>query len=195
MRSPTRMIRPVFISAGMSLLAASLGLAAEFSADFVEVQGPKTSSGKLYMKGQKTRREITQGNQGIVITRPDKDVMWILNPATKTYSEMSGIADMVAAASDPDAALKGLGDRKLVGQETINGYLCDKYAFTFHDSSMGTQYQWISKKLNLMIKMASEGSTVFKMATEMRNIKEQPVPDSLFELPAGYTKVEEPGFK
>jgi hypothetical protein len=46
------------------------------------------------------------------------------------------------------------GIRKLVGEETINGYLCDKYAFTYHDKSMGTQYQWISKKLKVMIKIA-----------------------------------------
>jgi len=86
------------------------------------------------------------------------------------------------------------GIRKLVGEETINSYLCDKYAFTYHDKSMGTQYQWISKKLKVMIKIDSKGSP-FKMSSEYKNIKEESVPDSLFELPAGYTKISKPGLK
>jgi len=101
---------------------------------------------------------------------------------------------LVLDDADIAAALKDLGERKLVGEESINGYLCDKYAFTYHDKSMGTQYQWISKKLKVMIKMDSEGSP-FKMSTEFKNIKEESVPDSLFELPAGYTKISIPGLK
>lgn len=178
----------------VSLLAGALCLAAEFSADFAEVKGPRTSSGKLYMKGTKVRREVTQGNTGIMISRPDKDVIWNLNPAGKTYLEMTGIGNMPTSDADIAAALKDLGERKLVGEESINGYLCDKYAFTYHDKSMGTQYQWISKKLKVMIKMDSEGSP-FKMSTEFKNIKEESVPDSLFELPAGYTKISIPGLK
>ncbi len=45
-----------------------------------------------------------------------------------------------------------------------------------------------------MIKMDSEGSP-FKMSSEYKNIKEESVPDSLFELPAGYAKISIPGLK
>jgi hypothetical protein len=59
---------------------------------------------------------------------------------------------------------------------------------------MGTQYQWVSKKLKILIKMESEGSPL-KMSTEYKNIKEESVPDSVFEVPAGYTKTVIPGLK
>jgi hypothetical protein len=39
-----------------------------------------------------------------------------------------------------------------------------------------------------VIKMQSEGA--YKTLTEYKSIKEAPVPDSMFELPAGYKKVE-----
>lgn len=184
----------IFKAGVISFLAGALGLAAEFSADFVEVKGPQTSSGKLYMKGTEVRREVTQGRTGITISRPDKDVIWILNPASKTYMEMSGVGNMPTSDADIAEALKGLGERKLVGEETINGYACDKYVFTYHDKSMGTQSQWVSKKLKIAIKMESEGSP-FKMSSEYKNIKEGSVPDFLFELPAGYTKTVIPGRK
>lgn len=177
--------------AAAAVLAGALSFAAEFSADFVDVKGPQTSSGKLYMKDTKVRREVTQGRPSITISRPDKEVMWILNPANKTYFEMPNVGKE-AANMDVNEALKGLGERKLVGEETVNGYPCDKYVFVYNDKSMGTLNQWISKKLKIAIKMESEGSP-YKMVTEYKNIKEGPIADSIFDLPAGYTKINLPG--
>ncbi len=183
-----------FLLGAVGFLAGTLCLAAEFSADFTEVRADRTSSGKFYMKVGKIRREVIVGKPGILITRPDKNVVWMLNPAAKTYVEIPGIGDELAATADAQAAAKKLGEKKLVGEETVNGYVCDKYAFVFNDKAMGTQYQWISKKLRIVIKMESEGSR-FKSSREYTNIKEESVPDSVFDLPPEYTKISLPGLK
>jgi hypothetical protein len=167
----------------VGLLAGRTCLAAEFSADFVDVKGPKTEAGTLYMKGDKVRRDVTQGTPTIVIYRPDKNLLWTLNPADKTYFEVLGVSIVL---TDADlTALKAAGSIKLVGDETINGYLCEKYA---SNSARNAFSYWESKKLKVVIKMQSEGA--YKTLTEYKSIKEAPVPDSMFELPAGYKKVE-----
>ncbi len=183
-----KMFARMFTISAAGVLSGALCLAAQFSADFVEVRGPKTTAGKLYMKDGKVRREFTQGKTSIMISRPDKDVIWDVNLANKTYLELPGVGGMPTSISEIQAALKGLGELKLVGEETVNGYPCDKYAFTYHDKSMGMMYQWIAKKFQLAIKMETQGSPA-KMSSEFKNIKEEPVPDSLFELPSGYTRI------
>lgn len=165
------------------LLAGTACLGAEFSADFVDVRGPKTESGKLYIKGEKVRREVTQGTPVISISRPDKNVLWTLNPADKTYFEVPALA--ITLTESDWADLKASGSLKLVGEETINGYPCDKY--TSGSSSNAFSY-WESKKLKVVIKTQSEGT--YKTLTEYKSIKEEAVPDSTFELPAGYRKVD-----
>ena len=173
------------------LVGQSLAIAAEFSADFVEKRFGQTNTGKVCVKGLKVRREVTQGpHKSITIARMDKIVVWMLHPAQKTYMEMAG-AHKEAAYMDPKKAaqqLKNLGDLKLVGKETVNGYPCDKYAFTFRDKSVGKQYQWYSPKLKTMLKVEQK-SPKFSMYMEYKNIKERRVADSLFEIPKGYKKM------
>ncbi len=189
-----RVLPRMFTICCVGFLAGAVCLAAEFSADFVEIRGSRTSSGKFFMKDGKIRREVTEGKPGILISRPDKNVVWMVNPVNKTYVELPGIGDEAAALSEAQSAAKKLGDRKLVGEESINGYACDKYAFVFNDKALGTQYQWVSKKFKIPIKLESEGAR-FQMSREYKNIKEESVPDSLFDLPAGFTKVALPALK
>ena len=193
MRSMTTAVSWIFGIAAAGLMAG-VCLGAEFAADFAEVKGPKTSAGKIYFKDGKVRREVTQGKPAMLIYRPDKDVMWDLNLATKTYLELPGMGHMPTTIPEIQSALKGLGEFQLVGEETINGYPCDKYLFTFNDKSTGTSNTWVSKKLQIAIKTESQGSA-YKVLTEYKNIREGAVSDSLFELPGGYAKITVPGMK
>jgi len=195
--------RPIWARSRLELIAMvsllALGgaaRAADFSADFTEKTGPVAKSGKVYVKGLKVMREETQGRQRhATIIRMDKKLVWILNPADKTYMEIAGAGKEAAAmSSDPKAlaALKRLGERKRVGTETVNGYVCDKYAFIYRDKSMGTQYQWVSTRLKVPIRIEHK-SPRFSMLIEYKNIKEGKVADSIFEIPKGYRKVSVPG--
>jgi len=166
--------------------------AAEFSADFVNVQGTQRSSGKTYVKGSKSRMEITEGPQkSITIVRGDKETVWVLDPTRKTYMEMANLGSAFAPGPEAEKKLEELGERKLVGKETVNGYLCDKYDFVYKDKSLGTQTHWMSRKLGVMIKMEHKNPD-YPMSMELKNIKRGGVSDSLFELPAGYKKLEIP---
>jgi outer membrane lipoprotein-sorting protein len=173
---------------------ASSSIAAEFSADLLLKQGGETMTGKVYVKGDKTRQEfVQQGQKQITILRPDKGVMWVLMPAEKIYMEMS---NQEGAAYDPqlDQNIKDKAQTKFLGKETVNGYECDKYQYIYHDTSMGTSTQWVSKKLNYPIKSEYKSPSGY-MLTEYKNIKEGNVQNSLFEVPGDYALMSLPGMR
>jgi outer membrane lipoprotein-sorting protein len=184
----------LFIAAASVLVLAQVAVAAEFSADMVQTMGSRSSTGKVYVKGDKIRNETTQGPQkATVIVRMDKRVVWMLHPEQKAYMEMQAGKQQPRPLNDPkwQTEMKKLGTLTRAGQETVNGYPCDKYVLVYRDKTMGTQYQWISKKLKFPIKIETKGSR-FSMVMEYKNIKERRLADSLFEVPAGYKKMSMP---
>jgi outer membrane lipoprotein-sorting protein len=178
----------IFVFCGSSI-------AAEFSADLFLKHGGETMTGKVYVKGDKTRQEfVQQGQKQITIMRPDKGVTWLLMPAEKIYMEMS---NQEGAAYDPQLdqnIIKDKAEIKLLGKETINGYVCDKYQYIYRDTSMGTATQWVSKQLNYPIKSEYKSSSGY-MLTEYKNIKEGNVQNSLFEVPGDYALMSLPGMR
>ena len=170
---------------------AALALAAEFSADMVHKMGAMTKEGKVYVKGTKMRTESGMG-QGITIVDGDTGTVWVLQPAQKMYMEMKKGATQPMQTTQSDEELAKVADKKFLGTETVNGYQCEKYLYTYRDKALGTMTMWVATKLGHAIKMvhqSPEGESSF----EYRNIKEGGVADSLFQVPAGYTKMEMPG--
>ena len=176
------------------LLAITLALpgwtlAAEFSAQMI-ARNPDLgeTQGKIYIKGDKIRQEFGPGEEAhISILRPDIQVVWMVMPGQKMYMEMpltpQATGKMMQMPRD-EARMK------LLGTETVNGYATDKYETVARDNGKSSQYYlWVAKKLGLPIKMTSPDDS-FSM--EYQNIKEGGVPDSLFEIPAGYQKMTIP---
>jgi len=183
--------RSLFIAGASVLVAAQVAVAAQFSADMVQSAGGHSVAGKVYVKGDKIRNEMTQGPQkATVIVRMDKRVVWMLQPAQKTYMEMSLPKNQPLPLNDTKwlAEMKKLGTLTRDGQETVNGYPCDKYVLVHRNKAMGTQYQWISKRLRFPIKIETRGAR-YPTVIEYKNIKEGKIADSLFEVPAGYKKM------
>ena len=114
-------------------------------------------------------------------------------PAEKIYMEMSS---QESAAHDPqsDPNIKDKAQIKKLGKETVNGYVCDKYQYSYHDTSLGTVTQWISKKLNYPIKTEVKSSSWY-MLIEYKNIQKGNVKDSLFEVPGDYALMSVPGMR
>jgi outer membrane lipoprotein-sorting protein len=184
----------VLVCAAVIFVFAGSSIAAEFSADLIFKQGGTTSTGKVYIKGDKMRREfMQQGQKQIIIVRPDKGLMWILMPAEKIYMEMSS---QESGAYDPtlDQDIQNKAEIKLLGKETINGYVCDKYLYSYHDTSMGTTTQWVAKKLNYAIKSEYKSSSG-NILVEYKNIKEGNVQNSLFDVPGDYMLLSVPGMR
>ena len=77
-----------------------------------------------------------------------------------------------------------------MGSETIDKHPAKKYEVTYTESGKKTRmYQWMATDINFPVKMAAvDGS----WSVEYRNIKMGSQPDSLFEVPAGYSKMDMP---
>jgi len=177
-----------------ALAFVTLAAAAELSADIAGTVNGQAITGKFYVKGSNVREEVSMPSEKmIMISRPDKKIAWMIYPTQKTYMEMTGkVPDAKALANQ--AVPKGMGTRKLVGKEKVNGYLCDKYVVTSTGKGAGTLTQWISPKLGVPVKMAQSGGN-HPMMIEFKNIKEGGVANSLFAPPKGYKKTEMPAMQ
>jgi hypothetical protein len=187
-----------------ALSVAAVASAAEFSADLTRTENGKVVKSRHYRKGVMVRDEDTA--KGIVqIIRPDKHVSWIIVPNGKLYFEQALPANAGTKSTVrqwADLAKTNKDVRKL-GTETVDGYTCDKYTLTRQvnlnamtkghakggKSVAVTVYAWLSPQLDQEVKVFSESSQGTSSA-ELTNIKEQKLPASLFEVPAGYTKHE-----
>jgi len=172
--------RIVFALALCSLIGSSLSIAAEFSADFV-VQTPdeEDMTGKIFVKGDKVRHEMkAEGEEQTMIVRPDKGVTWMIMTEEKMYMEIPYQSDNQAFE---EWTAEKESKAKLVGEETVSGIQCKKYE---SDEDGEKTYFWVSKKYPFPLKVQDSASTL-----EYKNIKEDKIPDSQFELPAGLKKM------
>jgi hypothetical protein len=168
-----------------------LSNAADFSADMINKSPMGNIKGKMFFKEGNFRQEMMMGGQNqITIFRKDKEVVWVLMPAQMMYMEMQAGSQQNMARVDLDEIDK-LGEKEYLGKEKVNGYMCSKYRYTFHDKSSGTAIYWISDKLQFPIKMQTQG-TSGSMSMEYRNIQEKTVPASLFNIPGGFQKMSMP---
>ena len=174
------------VSVGLALIMLSLlvlgGVAAAqgFSADVVMQFEKQTMQGKIYISTGKMRYE-SAGT--ITITRMDKNLVWILMPTAKMYMEQTIKPQNIIPGADKVA---GEVERTLLGQETVNGYLCDKYHITMKiDNKASAFFLWLAVDSGLPVKMADGDG---KWMQEYSNITVGNPADSLFELPAGYQK-------
>ena len=172
------------------LFTASSAFAVEFSADTISTfQGDKQLKGKLFFKTDRFRMEMKPRNDMsmIIITRLDKKVAWNLMPETKMYMEIP--FDMKNKPKI-DEKYEGEIERKEVGRETIDGHPTIKYLITYKvDNDKHQVYQWLASDIKMPVKTtAVDGS----WSQELKNIKMGAQSDSLFELPAGYQKMQMP---
>lgn len=162
--------------------------AIEFSADSVTTQkSGEKMTGKVYFKPDRFRMDMKVHEDMVVITRVDKKVAWNIMPKEKMYMEMP-----FDLKNKPKVEEKFEGEieRKQVGAETIDGHPTKKYLITYKIGNKTDQvYQWMATDINFPVKTAAiDGS----WSQEFRNIKMGPQPNSLFEVPAGYQKMQMP---
>jgi len=176
------------------LLAIPAGAGAvEFSAQMMLKDGGKLMPGKLYVKDGKMRQEfLDEEGQTITIVRQDKKLIWVVLPAEKSYVELPLKTRLPGQFLQipPDAVSK-----RQVGQETLNGYVADKYEVTVRGGTGGLQRQtfWVAPKLGMPVKMVCSEDN---FCLEYRSIREGQVADRLFDVPPGYRKLTSlPGVK
>lgn len=183
------MLKKFFAILLFIFLLSGTAFALEFSADTIlTYKGEHKTKGKIYFKADRFRMDMKAHEDMIMITRVDKKVIWNIMPAQKMYMEMP-----FDLKNKPKVEEKFEGeiDRKLVGNETIDGHPSKKYLITYKSGNEKHQvYQWFATDINFPVKTSAiDGS----WSQEYKNIKIGSQPDSLFEVPAGYKKIQMPG--
>jgi len=188
-----RLITAALAVLGLVGLAATC-LADEYSADMIQNAGGQTRQGKVFIKGTKQRMDIEQQGQkmSMVFDLSTKQSIMI-NHSQKMYMPLMAGAGQAPTAEWSEEAMQQFGEYKKVGSETVNGYKCDKYELIFKDKAMGKATHWITRKHKRPIKVTHTGGPGGDMTMEYKNIQDGGVKDSVFEIPAGYTKMEIPG--
>jgi hypothetical protein len=189
------MVKRLVVLLSLIFLFSGVAFAAEFSADTIMTGKGHTNTGKAFFSKDRYRIDMESPQQGSgrafgarsIITRIDKKVIWTIMPDRKMYMEKA-YDDM----KDRPIVEKMAGEveRKQVGSETIDGHPTIKYLVTRKLGSGQHQvYSWWATDMNFPIKTAAvDGS----WSQEYKNIKFGEQPDSLFEVPAGYTKFQMP---
>jgi outer membrane lipoprotein-sorting protein len=157
----------------------------EFSATVTKCVAGKTIVGKTFISRNKMRDESKTGEKaGATIIRMDKGVTWVLME-NRQYMEMAGMDNQDLKLMEKESEQKFI--IKSLGNEKVNGYLCEKKQYIDKEKKTGVTTMWYSPKLKYMVKNehAQDGKLNFKM--ELSDIKEGKQPASLFEVPAGYT--------
>jgi len=152
-------------------------------------------SGKLYVSPQAMRMDM-QGEgarEANIITTFATQTVDIIMPQQRMYMEHRAGENPMhrgpntsdvhpydpknPCASDPGSTCKNMGT------ETINGRSADHWQITHKDGTVSDI--WIDNSLHFPIKTVSGGTT-----WQLTNIKEGPQEPSLFQVPAGYHKMD-----
>jgi len=186
------------------MIAASFALAqAEFSADIADLQKSDTPvQARIYFTKDKLRIEPKKSDPGpapAIIMNFSTQTSTVLMAQQHMYMEMPSqaqsqrmaYASAFFQAGDVENACgdwqkmgynKG-GSCHKVGSETVNGRSTVKYEATNAGGEVG--HFWLDPKLRFPVKWDGKNS-----GGELRNIHEGAQPASLFEIPAGFTKMD-----
>jgi len=154
--------------------------------------GPLEVKGKVYVAGDKQRRETTlMGRTNVVINRRDKKVSWVLIPEQNGYTEqgMGGMnGDPYASWENPGVTLTKLAQEKVNGVEAIK-YRAEAKA---KEGYMDTGFLWLTKE-NIPVRMeAHVNGQDSQLVVNYTNIKTGEQDAALFEIPPSYHKMDLP---
>ena len=169
----------------LALTVPGVAWGAEFSAQMMVKDDAKTMPGKIQVSDGKMRQEFAdERGQTITIVRPDLKVVWVILPRQRSYMEIPLTKKLPGQFIQiPPQAL----GKRLVGQERVNGYDTEKYEVSVPvGRGLEKQTYWVATKLGLPIKMECRER---QFSLEYRSIKEEKVPDRLFNLPPGVQKL------
>lgn len=166
--------------------------AAQFSADLVQSMDLMITTGRVHVSDARYRMDLQTpvGPDVVVIVDQAAKLTKVLFPKYKAYMEMPS-SDQMSLMNDPfQAAEFMLAHYSLeeVGSETIAGYSCTKQLILSKSeySESKIMNRWVCEGLNfpLKLEMLMQEDTF----TELGGIKEEPIDESLFQVPAGFEK-------
>lgn len=164
------------------------GMSYEMFTTITSPEGTHTSSGKIWISGEKFRLEgETAGVKSIMITDNQGD-MYMVNMTEKTAMKFPATDDQTEPANA--WADEELDKMKVVGKEKVDGHNCTVVEVTEEDS---ITKMWLRQDIGMPVKTESKSDDA-TIVIENKNFKIGAQPDSLFELPAGVQVMEMPDF-
>lgn len=126
----------------------------EFSADLIRSSGGESDRSKVYLKGDLRREETFEDGElsAVTIFRPDKRVTWNLMPEDEMYMEVPLVEGMDGAEGNIDK-LENSTTVEILGEETVNGFVCEKRLYGGSDEAPGEVVAWYSKELDYPVKL------------------------------------------
>jgi len=168
----------------ISLCLTGTVMALDFSADVISYSRRAAANGKIFVTKDKVRMELPGA---VTITRMDKEIAWVLMPDQGMYMEQKFNPSAVAASAEK---VPGEIARTYVSDDVIDGKNTKKYRITYVDAGQETSiFQWIDPATSIPLRTAAlDGS----WSVEYKNLKTEPQPETLFEIPEGYKKFSIP---
>ena len=177
------MFKHLILAALCCGIFAGPAMAKDFEAKIIMRTTGMTTVGHLWRKGDRIRQELnTPGMPTVVISDMNSGTTITLVQASKTFMETPG----QGLQSDKD--LEQQAKKIRLGEETFNGWLCDKHRYDFHDPNLGSMTQWVAKDLDFAVRTVNESPGMGRMSIELADIRIKEVDPALFEVPVGYRK-------
>jgi hypothetical protein len=145
---------------------------------------------RIYMDGWMRRIEVRDhnGQASIIITRPDKGLIWMLSPDTKTYQQ-SKLPKNFERAFDPYTVCDWTED----GIEIIDGRRCrrfvGRYLSTIGPVGLAHEFVFIDAKTGVHRRTVTyDKNGKLGITCDCLNATVGPPPPSVFEMPKGYKR-------
>jgi hypothetical protein len=166
--------------------------AAQFSADLVQSVDLMMTTGRMHVSDARYRMDLQTpvGPDVVVIVDQAAELTKVLFPKYKAYMEIPS-SDQMSLMNDPfQAAELMLAHYSLeeVGSETIAGYSCTKQLILSKSeySESKIMNRWVCEELDFTLKL--EMLVQEDTFTELSGIKEEPIDESMFQVPADFEK-------
>jgi hypothetical protein len=176
----------------LTLMAGTtVALAAGYSADIVSTDKKGSTQSKIWVSYSLWAQRMEPAAQPgmILIVRMDKKLIWNIMTKEKMYMEIAMRPGMGGNTIASGEKAPSEVERTYLLTETVEGHVADKYRITHQmDNDKTVHFIWLLKDNNLFpIKTQYQDSiTVFKNL-----VFEEPAA-TMFEVPAGYQKMNMP---
>jgi hypothetical protein len=178
--------------------------AQQFSADIVRTPagGQQAAGvGKLYVSGTKVRIVLPDTPDGFFMVDAGKPASYFVRPGQRVYMnarQSSHLTQLLVPVdlSNPCRQWQTMAGIAVpggetaawtcerIGQDTVGGHDSIEYRASFaKDRHLSA---WIDPRLKWPVRLTMEDGTVIDLA----NIRKQPQPAALFEIPPGYRKFD-----
>jgi hypothetical protein len=207
-RAPTNVLlsrwmwRCLAVFVGLLLSGAGALRAQQFSADLVVQHdgAASTAAGKLYVSGSKMRLETPELADGFFLIDGGVPSAWFVRPAARIFMDARQSNRLVRTFVQVDPAdpcrqwqvmakLAGMAEQgdwrcERIGEETIGAQSTIRYR-AISDNG-GELTGWIDAERKFPLRVRTEDGAVITA----ENIRDEPQPAQLFEMPAGLKKFD-----